>query len=129
MQRLSQPQIKPYRIKLLSEQGGLCALCGKPVKADEAVLDHCHKSGVVRGVLHRGCNSMLGKVENHMAVALLTDLDTLDKCLSQITGYIKAGQVNEKGRPFYPSHRTEDEKRLLRNKRARQARAKTKAAQ
>ncbi|MGB0273596.1 MAG: endonuclease domain-containing protein, partial [Opitutales bacterium] len=28
------------------------------------VLDHCHSSGAVRGVLHRQSNAFLGKIEN-----------------------------------------------------------------
>lgn len=31
---------------------------------EDAVLDHNHKSGMVRGVLHRQSNSWLGKIEN-----------------------------------------------------------------
>ncbi len=29
------------------------------------MLDHDHSTGFVRGVLDRGCNSLLGKVENN----------------------------------------------------------------
>lgn len=31
---------------------------------DDSVVDHCHETGEVRGVLHRQSNAFLGKIEN-----------------------------------------------------------------
>lgn len=58
--------VKPFREQQWIQQGHCCALCSEAVNADEAVLDHCHKTGKIRGVLHRGCNSLLGRIENNM---------------------------------------------------------------
>ena len=33
-------------------------------KVDDAVVDHCHITGLVRGVLHRQSNVWAGKIEN-----------------------------------------------------------------
>ncbi len=50
------------RDQLLASQGGVCAIC----KTDDPksklgwVIDHCHTSGRVRGVLCHRCNVMLG---------------------------------------------------------------------
>jgi hypothetical protein len=41
---------------MLAEQGGKCLLCDKP--AD--VVDHCHTTGAVRGLLCGSCNRGLG---------------------------------------------------------------------
>jgi len=57
-------EIKPLREKLLEEQKGICPLCETTIKPEEAALDHCHGSGAIRKVLHRWCNSVLGRVEN-----------------------------------------------------------------
>lgn len=48
---------------LLERQNGFCAICKKKTKTKLAV-DHCHKSGKVRGLLCFRCNSTLGKVED-----------------------------------------------------------------
>lgn len=63
--KLKSTAIKSYRLKQLEQQGNCCALCGDLI-TDDAVLDHDHKTGLIRQVLHRGCNSMLGKIENNM---------------------------------------------------------------
>jgi hypothetical protein len=63
--KLKSTEIKSYRLEQLKQQQDLCALCGDVI-IDDAVLDHDHKTGLIRQVLHRGCNSMLGKIENNM---------------------------------------------------------------
>ena len=63
--KLKSTAIKSYRLLQLEQQNNCCALCGDVI-IDDAVLDHDHKSGLLRQVLHRGCNSMLGKIENNM---------------------------------------------------------------
>jgi len=49
--------------RLLAQQGGVCAICGLPPNGKTLVVDHCHVSGVVRGLLHDWCNGALGFVE------------------------------------------------------------------
>ena len=67
MRQLSNKDLKQYRQELLQTQDNLCLLCSKTIPQDKAVLDHNHKSGQVRGVLHRHCNWILGKVERASA--------------------------------------------------------------
>ena len=46
---------------LLEAQGGLCALCGEaPFEGRIMSVDHDHRTGVVRGILHNICNMGLG---------------------------------------------------------------------
>lgn len=47
---------------LLAKQGGLCPVCEKPPK--KMCVDHDHSTGKVRGVLCRGCNVMIGILED-----------------------------------------------------------------
>lgn len=121
--RLSQAKIKPWREVRLKAQGGKCALCRQPVKTDEAVADHCHKTGHLRGVLHRGCNAQLGTIENNMPRNKLTSMARLSAFLRAIPEYISTDYSDQ---PLHYTFRTEDEKRELRNKRARADRAKKK---
>lgn len=53
--------------EMLARQDGACAIC---LRAQEKPLDvdHCHESGVVRGLLCRVCNVMLGHAEDDPAV-------------------------------------------------------------
>ena len=46
----------------LAQQGGTCAICGRPLELSGrgTHVDHCHASGLTRGVLCRECNLMLG---------------------------------------------------------------------
>lgn len=69
--KLKRTEIKSYRERQLKQQQHLCALCGDLI-IDDAVLDHDHKTGLIRSVLHRGCNSMLGKIENNMPRSRIT---------------------------------------------------------
>lgn len=49
--------------QMLEEQGGVCAICKQPPSGrfKKLAVDHCHKTGKVRGLLHSGCNTALGR--------------------------------------------------------------------
>ena len=42
------------------EQGGVCAICTNPPCKRGLFVDHCHKTGKVRGLLCSSCNTGLG---------------------------------------------------------------------
>ena len=60
----SSKDVAKVREKLYNEQGGKDALTGLPLDYKQAVTDHNHNTQYVRGVLHRQCNAVLGKIEN-----------------------------------------------------------------
>lgn len=124
MRRLKASEVASFRLGLLAEQDYRCGLCGDTCQPVEAVLDHDHVTGRVRGVLHRGCNAMLGHIENNRPRHKLTGVARLTAFLRAIPKYLAAEQHEVQ----YPTHRSGDEKRELRNKRARAARAARKAA-
>jgi hypothetical protein len=47
---------------MLAKQGGKCALCGGAMA--RPVVDHCHQSGAVRGILCHPCNIKLPVFED-----------------------------------------------------------------
>ncbi len=60
-------KIKELRALMLSENDGLCDLCGLEVERD--VLDHSHRkdggTGCVRAAICNSCNRRLARVENN----------------------------------------------------------------
>lgn len=56
--------VKRVREYLHVKQNGLDALTGLPLASNDAVLDHCHETQVVRGVIDRQVNLVIGKIEN-----------------------------------------------------------------
>lgn len=82
--RKKKPYYKKYKIRnhlkskygltedglhaLKEDQGHRCKICGQEKTgtwASGLVVDHCHESGVVRGLLCTACNVRLGWYERH----------------------------------------------------------------
>ncbi len=108
--KLKSSEIKTYRSQQLGLQFNLCALCSEPIQ-DDAVLDHDHKTGLIRSVLHRGCNSMLGKVENNM-VRNRMDRERLRKWAQNIVQYITKTHTNL----VHPTFKTPEERKMGRGR-------------
>jgi Recombination endonuclease VII len=51
---------------MLAAQGGVCWICAyAPTEAAKRLgVDHCHKTGTIRGLLCRWCNIALGKFKD-----------------------------------------------------------------
>ena len=50
------------------QQHGLCALCDQPMEYDgKNFLDHCHRTGRKRGLVHPRCNVWIGGFEKAIA--------------------------------------------------------------
>lgn len=46
-------------------QNESCLICIEPMRFEDAKVDHCHKSGVVRGILCDLCNTALGSLKEN----------------------------------------------------------------
>lgn len=76
---------------LLDSQENACAICGMELNADlsykghqaKPVVDHCHSTGNVRGILCNGCNLIIGHAK-----------DCIDR-LSQAIVYLKERGATE----------------------------------
>ena len=50
-------------LRIIADQGGNCATCTFQFKNhSETQIDHCHATGIVRGILCKHCNRALGQV-------------------------------------------------------------------
>lgn len=102
--RLRPKEIKPERERLWKEQSGICPLCQDYINPEDAVLDHNHKTGYIRHVLHRNCNLFLGKIENNIPRNKLTATQAQNLLLNAWT-YMQTKQLM-----IHPTHLTPEEK-------------------
>lgn len=139
--KLKSTDLAKFRTKLMEEQGNRCAICycsfeevtyhtkkKKNVYKHTPCLDHDHKTGQVRGVLCSGCNSAEGKyinaIERWHTEMVVTDKIGIWEMTQCLSDYYHT-HVKDQHDLIHPSFKTEDEKRELRNLRARRKRAKT----
>jgi len=63
---------KRYYDTIFKEQKGRCAICGTPQEAikRKLCLDHCHETGVIRGILCAKCNHGLGCFNDNIILLL-----------------------------------------------------------
>lgn len=73
----------------LSDQGGVCAICKKEesqYRGGEKIklaLDHCHRTGMLRGILCSSCNNVLARAKD--------DSEVLRKAAEYLDHYAKDG--------------------------------------
>lgn len=120
MEKLKRNEIKLWRDKLLKRQNGKCPICGLELTEDEAVLDHDHVTGHIRGALHPACNRLDGKCINW---AYRTKGNDYPQMMMNLAKY---WEKDYSKLPIHPTHKTAEEKRLARNAKARKTRAKRK---
>jgi hypothetical protein len=114
--RLSPAKKTKWRIEQL-EISDKCRLCGQ--QCQNPVVDHNHRTGALRGVICRSCNSALGAIERTFRYGI----KDIVKFAEDAAVYLRYHSEDRTGL-LHDTHRTEDEKKLRRKKRA--ARNKTK---
>jgi hypothetical protein len=104
--KLKGKDVKTVRASLLEQQGYKCTLCERDCTEEQAVLDHDHKGGHVRSVLHRACNAAEGKIMNSMRRFGIQDpIRFLENMIKyQITH--STNQTNL----IHPTHKTPEQK-------------------
>lgn len=63
--------------RMAAEQGGRCLVCETTPAARILVVDHCHRTGKVRGLLCDRCNRLLGVADD--------DIELLRKAIAFLT--------------------------------------------
>lgn len=51
---------------MAAAQKGLCACCGYAPRKMPLCVDHCHETGVIRGLICVRCNTMIEKVRDYL---------------------------------------------------------------
>lgn len=108
---------------ILKQQNYKCAICGGSLNATATkrpALDHDHQTGFVRGVLCINCNGIEGKVFN-LARRARAD-NTEFQWLVNLARYWQKYQTPQHGGILHHTHKSEEEKRLARNLKARKKR-------
>lgn len=89
-------EVAEVREKLLKQQKGVDPITGLDIPKGKAVLDHCHDTQYVRGVLNSPSNVALGKIENLWARYLgWWYTGTLPEFLRGCADYLDAKQPEE----------------------------------
>lgn len=52
-----------YRM-MLANQGDRCGCCEESLDPADGHVDHCHSTGVIRGIVCQGCNLSLGHAKD-----------------------------------------------------------------
>ena len=124
MRKLARTMMPTWKVRQVAAQGGLCPLCNQPIDLSvkgEGAIDHDHNTGEIRGVLHRSCNAAEGKVANAAGRwgAKSMEYSLLIPWLERMIAYLKQPGLGL----IYHTHLTPEEQRLLKNAKARKARA------
>lgn len=122
--RLTNSQIQVVRDQLAAAQGGRCAICKKALAGAIATLDHNHQTGFCRGVLCNNCNGMEGRISK-LATRAKYNLSTL-QWLRNLVAYLEFHSI-QRTNMMHPTHKTPEQKRVIKNQKARDLRAKAKS--
>lgn len=104
-----------FKLEQLKTQKGRCPLTRRSVTMATGVIDHDHETGRIRAILTNGVNRAEGIINGamHKWAGVTTTYDKI-KFLRALADYYEAEPL-----PYiYPTHKTEDEKRIARNKKA-----------
>lgn len=87
------------------DQAGRCGLCAYEIAESGCSIDHCHRTGRVRGLLCQSCNVWVGHVEGHRRY-LAAALDYLRRPIIPAPAAPQAhGVCNVCGSGFQPGRR------------------------
>ena len=128
LRRIARSQLRAWAMgHLKMKQDGKCQLCFKVIDLkvmgakSDYVVDHCHLTGEIRGVLCRGCNGADGRIFTAAATWGKQGFNTeaVAKYLRTLADYLE-----KPGCGFmYPDHKSDEEKALATKNKALKAAA------
>lgn len=127
--KFKRTELPAVRKELMHRQNGVCPICGKDltrVAVKNLVVDHDHKTGVVRAVMHRGCNGLEGKVLRLLTTwGKASSLVEAKETLCRLIGFWDRHRTPQTDWIYY-NHKTQAEKKTAYNKKRRKLYAKKK---
>ncbi len=104
---LTARELKELRVKLIVKQNWKCKICGDFLDLEHnpknVHLDHDHKTGLVRAVLCRRCNTIEGKMTNwykRLTKRELKSSDDQERLYKGLTKYLRVKSTKY----VHPSH-------------------------
>lgn len=126
MTKLPKNSMKDWALNHLRDiQGGVCPLCCLEIDTTDPkamVVDHCHETGEIRGVLHRSCNRGEGAIAKAAGMWIVKKVSQaeIEKVLNRLLEYYASPGTGY----IYHAHKTPEEKAVLTKKRrARKAKS------
>ena len=115
--RVTNAELVKIRTQLKAKQGGKCAMCKTTFTRNQvACVDHCHDTGVIRGVLCRNCNRAEGKIRT-----IAVSCKRMRPYFEWLKDYMRYMIIHQTPQTtwIHPKFKTDAEKRNDRNYRAR----------
>lgn len=122
--RIPHSKIAKVRDKLAKKQDWVCPICGRNLKRLIVTLDHCHKTGYIRGALCNNCNGLEGKL-NGIIARLDVGKIGFDEIIQRLAAY--RAPKNLKKKWIHPHAETLLEQRERQRKRANELARKRRA--
>lgn len=119
--RISNKDLPAIKRKLMTAQSNVCPLCKRDMTRMQSInqcVDHDHDSGLIRAVLCRNCNGIEGKIKK-LAMRAATK-EHYEEFLINLGAYVAYHQ-EPRTNYIHPTHKSTAEKRLAKNKKARDA--------
>lgn len=98
--QLKQRNIREERERILIEQDYICPLCNEIIEPCDAALDHDHENGLIRGVLHKVCNSGEGQMRGKFRRSGIAKYSSFEEYLLNLSLYL----TKEQHMMLHPSH-------------------------
>lgn len=122
--KMKQSDIPEIRKMLIAKQNGVCPICGKDltrVATANLAVDHDHTTGVVRALMHKGCNGLEGKVLRFLTTwgKAKTKLEVIGT-LKRLISFWELHSTPQTDWIYY-NHKTAAEKRVAYNAKRRRA--------
>ena len=122
--KFKKSELPSIKKELMARQHGVCPICGGSLThclSRNVVVDHNHKTGVVRAALHRGCNGIDGKILRILSTwGKASTIPAAIKTLERLLAFWKLHSTPQTEWIYY-AYKTEAEKRIALNKKRRRA--------